>query len=114
MEPFALGFDPAVKYQTFTMSIIPGGVAKRVRVELRYLYKPGKWFISIFDAATGDPLCLYVPVVASYEYLNNLLEPFSYKGLGSIYCYPVVSEPSSPDPGENNLDEFEIVWGDVA
>ena len=100
-------------YQRQVMNLEIGNTARRVIFELRYLDATDKWYFSLFDAQTGKPICTYVPLVASYEYMNNLLEPFTHKGIGWMVCFPVVDEPSSVNPQKGNLNEFAIVWGDT-
>ena len=114
MEQFALALNPELRYQIMTLTVDPDGYALRARVEVRYLNEPELWYLSIFDASTGEAICRYVPLIASYEAPNDLMEPFRYKHIGSIYCVPVVKYPSSVNPGLDNLGEFEIVWGDTA
>ena len=113
MKQIALNISPTKRYQIFTLTIDPDGYSLRARVELRYLNEPQHWYISIFNAANGEAICRYVPVIASYGMLNDLMEPFHHKHIGSIYCVPVVAKPSSTNPGLKNLGEFEIVWGDT-
>jgi hypothetical protein len=100
-------------YQRQIINLPIENISKRVVFELRYLYATDKWYFSFFDAQSGNPLCTYVPLVASYEYMDNLLEPFTHKRIGWLVCFPVVDEPTSVNPTKNNLAEFAIVWGDT-
>ena len=104
--------DPETLYQRQTFNIDVGSESKRITFELRYLFKPGKWYFSFYDAQSSEPLCTYVPLVASYGQINDLLEPFGYKDIGHMACIPAVDEPSSQDPGQYNLSEFRLIWGD--
>lgn len=113
MDAFALGVNPNKRYQIFTLGVEPDGFAIRARVELRYLNETKHWYLSIFNAASGEAICRYVPVIASYGQLIDLMGPFHYKHIGSIYCIPVTRQPSSLNPGLDNLAEFELVWGDT-
>ena len=113
MERVALVVDPAIRYQIFTLVLAPDNHSTRFRIELRYLNEPQLWYISILNATTGDTICRYVPVIASYTAPNDLLKPFRHKGAGSLYCVPAVQYPSSENPGLENLAEFELVWGDT-
>ena len=49
--------------------------------------------------------------------INDLLLPFRHlrkgKGLGSLFCLRAVDEPSTPDPSEGNLNEFQVLFGDT-
>ena len=113
MERSAIRIDPTIRYQIFTLSVDPDGISRRIRVEIRYLNEPQLWYISMFDASTGEAFFRYVPIIASYEFPNDLLKPFRHKHIGSLYCVPVVSEPQTTDPGLDNLGEFELIWGDT-
>ncbi len=103
-------------YQVLFLSASPEGSAFPAKVELRFLKAPGKWFLSISDAATGEAYARHIPVICSHEVLNDLLLPFGYlfggRGLGSLFCLRATDHPSSPDPGPSNLREFSLYWGD--
>ena len=43
-------------YLVFYMPASPDGHAFQAKVELRFLPAPGKWFLSISDAITGEDL----------------------------------------------------------
>ena len=103
---------PSALYQQQVINLGSGDLSRRVIFELRYFYKTDKWYISMSDAQTGETICTCVPVIASYSFYINLLEPYYHKGIGWIMCVPVVDEPSSENPGRNNLDEFALFWGD--
>ena len=87
------------------------------QVELRYLSEPDQWVVSIWDHATGDLLVNMIPLICSYGEVNDLLLPFRHlrdgKGLGSLICLRGTDEPSTPDPTENNLTDFQLLWGDT-
>ncbi len=103
-------------WQVMYLSVSPGGNAFSAKVELRWLPGPGRWFLSISDATTGEEYVCQVPLVCSLEYLNDLLLPFQFYfhgiGLGSLFCLKAVDRPSSEDPGRSNLAEFGLYWGD--
>jgi len=112
MDKIIIGTQPDIRYQVRTMVVTPDNTPIRANVEIRYLNEPGLWYLSIFDAATGESKCRYVPIIASYNERNDLMAPFRHKNIGSIYCVPTVANPSSQDPGLDNLGEFALVWGD--
>ena len=33
-------------------------------------------------------------------------------GIGSLFCLKAVDAPASVNPGRNNLQEFQVLWGD--
>ena len=103
-------------YLVFYMPASPDGHAFQAQVELRFLPAPEKWFLSISDGITGEVYVNQIPVLCSYEILNDLLYPFRWlfqgSGIGSFFCVKGTDQPSSPDPGRHNLKEFILLWGD--
>ncbi len=102
--------------QVLYLPVSPEGHAFQARVELRWMEAAGKWILSIGDAVTGEPYVNQIPVICSYEEINDLLFPFRWlfqgAGIGSLFCLKAVDQPSSADPGRGNLKEFQILWGD--
>ena len=104
-------------WQVFTLDVRIDGEEFHAQVELRYLPAPGRWFVSIWDHAAGELLVNMIPLVCSYGQVNDLLGPFRYlregKGIGSLLCLRGTDEPSTQDPGENNLTDFQLLWSDT-
>lgn len=102
--------------QVFFLPASPDGHAFQAKVELRWLAAPGLWFLSISDAVTGAMYVNRIPVVCSYEELNDLLFPFRWlfqgSGIGSLFCVKGVEQPASMNPGRHNLKEYVLLWGD--
>ena len=121
MEFISIELDSTIRYQRKILTISPDDHARRVRFDLRYLNETEKWYFSIHDAQSGEPLVTYVPLIASYlneddpqiEEINDLLSPYRYKNLGTIICVPIVNNPSTPDPALDNLNQFAVLWGDA-
>ena len=107
----------AAPFQTITLPASPNNHPFLSRLSLRYLPAPGRWFLTISDAVSGAVYANHIPLVCSYGEINDLLAPFAYlfqgSGLGSLFVLKAVEAPSSSDPGENNLSEFYIIWGDT-
>ena len=103
-------------YQVFYIPASPDGHAFQAKVELRYLPGPDRWILSVADAVTGQVYVPNVPVVCSYEEINDLLFPFRFlfqgSGIGSLFCLKAVDTPSTPDPARDNLHEFQLLFGD--
>ena len=103
-------------YQVIFLPASPDGHAFQAKLELRWLSAPGHWFLSISDAMTGEIFVNQIPVICSYETLNDLLFPFRWlfqgSGIGSLFCLKAVDLPSSENPEKENLSEFRILWGD--
>lgn len=104
-------------WQVFTLDVVIDGETFHAQVELRYMPAPDRWFVSIRDHASGVLLVNMIPLVCSYGEVNDLLRPFRHlrngKGLGSLLCLKGTDEPSTQDPGENNLAEFQLLWSDI-
>ena len=102
-------------YQVFYLPASPDGHAFQARVELRWFEAPAKWILSISDALTGQVYVNQIPLICSYVHINDLLYPFRHlfrgNGIGSLFCLKAVDNPATQDPGKNNLNEFQILWG---
>ena len=103
-------------WQVCTLDIAIDGEEFHAQAEIRYLPAPDQWVVSIRDHASGELLVNMIPLICSYGEINDLLLPFRHlrdgKGLGSLLCLRGTDEPSTPDPSENNLTDFQIIWGD--
>ena len=100
----------------YILSASPDGHAFQARVELRYLSAPDLWFLSIADNLTGETYVNQIPLICSYDVLNDLLAPFRYlfqgSGIGSFFCLKAVDRPGTENPSRGNLNEFYLLWGD--
>ena len=108
---------PSSPWQVFTLDVVIDGEEFHAQLELRYLPAPDQWFVSIWDHAAGELLVNMIPLVCSYGEANDLLLPFRHlrngKGLGTLLCLKGTEAPSAQDPGENNLADFQLLWGDT-
>ena len=104
-------------WQVFTLDLVIDGAQFHAQVELRYLPAPDRWFISIWDHASGTLPVNMVPLVCSCGEANDLLLPFRHlrngRGLGTLLCLKGTDEPSTPDPSADNLTEFRLLWSDT-
>ena len=107
-----LDIKPELLSQAIITTIEVKKIAKRVRVEFDYFEKIDKWMMAIYDAQSGESYCTNIPVIASYEAKNNLIEPYRHKNLGEVVCVPTIESPSSADPGKENMSEFAVIWGE--
>ena len=103
--------------QVMTLDLSIDGEAFHGRIEVRFLCAPKIWAISIRDDSSGELLINQVPLICSYGFVNDLALPFRHlrggKGIGSIFVIRAVDEPSTVNPGEGNLTEFKVMWGDT-
>ena len=102
-------------WQAFTLDLMINGEPFHAYVEIRFMPVPDQWYLSIWDHSSGDQLINQIPVICSYDYVNDLLAPYAYlrdgKGLGSLFCIKGTDQPQSTDPAKGNLTEFQIIWG---
>ena len=103
--------------QVMTLDLSIDGEGFHARIEVRFLPAPGIWVISVWDDSTGELLINQIPLICSYGFVNDLANPFHHlrdgKGIGSLFVIRAVDDPSTTDPGENNLTEFKILFGDT-
>ena len=103
-------------WQVCTPDVTIGGEAFQVQVEIRYLPAPDRWFISVWDHASGELLVNMVPLICSRGEKNDLLASFRHlrdgRGVGFLLCLRGTNEPSTPDPAGNNLTDFQALFAD--
>ena len=103
--------------QVFTTDLSIDGTAFHARVEIRYLSAPDQWVFSIWDNASSELLVNQIPLICSYDFLNDLLVPFRYirngAGLGSMFVIRNPDEIIGLDPKKDTLDLFVVFWGDT-
>ena len=103
-------------YQVFCFPASPDGHAFQAKVELRFLPAPDVWILSIADALTGQVYVPNIPVICSYDEINDLLFPFRFlfqgSGIGSLFCLKATDAPRTPNPSRGTLSDFQLLWGD--
>ena len=104
-------------WQIFTADVTIDGEPFHAQLEVRWLPAAGRWFLSVWDHASGELLVNQVPLVCSYGPLNDLLYPFRHlrggKGLGSLFCLRCADSTVFADPGKDDLEDFQILFGDT-
>ena len=105
------------KRQVMTADAVIDGAAVRVRFEMRYLAGAGQWVISMWDNSNGEMWVNMIPLICSRGAVNDLLRPFRHKregrGIGSLIVLPGLDQPEAEDPGEGNLGEYMVIYGDT-
>ncbi len=103
--------------QMFTLDLDLEGDPFQARIELRYIPATDQWVLSLWDHASGELLVNRIPLICSYSEVNDLFRPFAFarggKGLGSLWVMLAVDEPATPDPAENTLKQFYVLWGNA-
>lgn len=104
-------------WQIFTADVIINEEPFHAKIEIRWLPAAGRWFLSVWDHASGELLVNQVPLVCTYGPMNDLMFPFAHvrngKGLGSLFCLRKADSTVAGDPGKDNLDEFYLLFGDT-
>ena len=106
-------------WQVFTVDLTINGAPFHAQVEIRYLPAPDQWFLSIWDHASGEMLINQIPVICSYELVNDPASGHRSgtcgpgAGLGSLFCLRNTDAPSTPDPAKGNLSRLPTLWGDT-
>ena len=104
-------------WQAFTADVQIDGEPFHAKIEVRWLPAAGRWFLSVWDHASGELLVNQIPLVCSYGPLNDLLYPFAHlrdgKGLGSLFCLRNGESAETDDPGREKLEEFALYFGDT-
>ena len=100
-------------YQDSSLNLPIGEDNLRVVLELRYIEKTDRWYMSLFDVQMEHTYLLNVPLLSSvYGSVNNLWEPFTHKRIGMLACYPASDTVSTENPSKENISDFIIVWSD--
>ena len=103
--------------QVFTLDMSLDGVAFHAKIEIRYLWAPDCWVISVWDNSTGELLVNQITLICSYGEINDLFRSFRHlregQGMGSMFIIRDTDIPKTPDPAEGNLTEFKVLWGDT-
>ena len=104
-------------WQIFTADITIDGEPFHAQLEVRWLPAASRWFLSVWDHAAGELLVNQIPLVCSYGPLNDLMFPFRHirdgKGLGSLFCLRCADSTVFADPGKDDLEDFQILFGDT-
>lgn len=104
-------------WQVFTVDVVIDGEPFHAQISVRWLPAAGRWFLSVWDHASGELLVNQVPLVCTCGPLNDLLFPFAHirggKGLGSMFCLRKAESAEQADPGRVNLEEFSLLFGDT-
>ena len=112
MKVVLLNFDSEQLNQSIETVLPIDGEQRRVYIELRYLEETEKWYLTMTDAENGKSYFRYVPIVACYDEVNDLILPFSYKNIGMVFCISMVENPDTVNPAKEDMKQFAVVWGD--
>ncbi|GHU69744.1 hypothetical protein FACS1894184_14240 [Clostridia bacterium] len=89
------------------------GEKKPLAVRLRYNMFAEYWYMDIMDAVSRKLYASCVPLVIGEYPCADMLEQFSYKGIGKAIIAKITDLTKSDIPNIRNLGiEFTLVWGD--
>ena len=104
-------------WQVFTADVTIDGEPFHAQIEVRWLPAAGRWFLSLWDHASGELMVNQVPLACSFGLLNDLLYPFRSlrggRGLGSLFLLRNVDAMTEQDPAADTLDQFNLLFGDL-
>lgn len=95
--------------QKFTSTIPIDGKKIKFNFFLRFNTEAKYWVLDVYNSQ-NDSLIVSLNLVCGL----NLLEQYSYLGIGSAYIYKVDNSLTDDIPNEYNLGtDFYLVWGDT-
>lgn len=102
--------DPNQTFQSM-LSVDGNNIKLGFRVSFNEI--AGYWVMQINDTKTNTILLDSIPLLPGNPPNGNLLEQFSYLGIGSAYLVNASNTPVEY-PTENNLEtDFQLIWGDT-
>lgn len=100
--------------QTFTCYVPVGKDTRIFEYKLSYNAVAQYWTMSVKDEETGEDLLRSVPLLTGEYPATNLLEQYSYMGIGSAVIVPVGITDKTKVPDDNTLGtNFLLVWSDT-
>ncbi|MDQ7094222.1 hypothetical protein REC12_11540 [Desulfosporosinus sp. PR] len=97
--------------QSFVTTIPVDGKNLKLRLRIRYNNVAGYWVMSISDPNTNALILDNIPLLAGGYPAADLLEQYSYLGLGSA-CIVNVGNSSMDSPDATTLgSDFLLAWG---
>ena len=96
--------------QTFTVQLTVNGQPLTLNLGISYAAMAGYWQMSVSDV-NGNLLIGSVPLITGEYPAANLLAQYQYLQIGSAYLLNT-SDSSADYPGQSNLPQFTLVWGD--
>ena len=83
-----------------------------LKFNVRWNEFAGYWNLTITSMSTGEILLDSIPMVTGEGILTiDLLRKHEHLEIGRAYLVEAVDHPESEYPGETNMNEFALVWG---
>ena len=98
--------------QTFSVQLTVNGQSLTLNLALAYSVMAGYWQMAISDV-NNNLLVASVPLITGEYPAANLLGQYQYLQIGSAYLLNT-SDTSDDYPGQLNLAQFTLLWGDNA
>ena len=96
--------------QTFTVQLTVNGSPLTLLLTLAYYSMAGYWSLSVANV-NGELLVASVPLITGWYPAANILAQYQYLNIGSAYLLNTGNAPVDY-PGQNNLNQFSLLWGD--
>lgn len=97
--------------QTFAVQLTIDGQPLTLNLTLAYSAMAGYWQLSIADE-NNNLLVASVPLITGQYPSANLLAQYQYLKIGSAYLLNTSNSPADY-PGQLNLTQFSLLWGDT-
>ena len=96
--------------QTFAAQLTVDSKSLTLNFTLSYSPMAGYWQMSIANV-NGVPLIASMPLITGRYPAANMLAQYQYLKIGSAYLLNTGNAPADY-PGQNNLGQFSLLWGD--
>lgn len=98
--------------QTFTTTVNINNENVTASFRIRYNSIGKYWTITMYTSGNDQNIVDDVVVYCGYEYYNDLLEPYKYKMIGSLFVVPRKIGLSDYPSMTNLNSDYWLVWGD--
>lgn len=99
--------------QSFETTLNINGQNKNLGLRIRYNVIEKYWWLSVSDAETNELKIDNIVLYCGHLKSNDLLKPYAYLGLGSLFLMPK-TDYNPVYPKEDNLkSEYLLIWGDT-
>ena len=96
--------------QSFSVQSTVNGQALTLNLSLSWSAMAGYWQMAVADV-NGNPIVASVPLITGEYPAANLLAQYQYLQIGSAYLLNTSNSPADY-PGQSNLNQFTLLWGD--
>ena len=102
----------SLQNQTLAVQLTVDAAPLTLNLTASYSTMAGYWQLTVADV-NGNVLLASVPLITGWYPAANLLAQYGYLQIGSAYLLNT-GNAASDYPGQNNLQQFSLLWGDTA